>query len=88
MDSIRRNANVILLTFSKLFMENYEHLAMDEVYDILLYNPDIDDIVKTNLVDNLLEYYTDIEDYQKCQHLQELKLVMEKKNETNNKKNK
>jgi len=88
MDFVRHNANVILLTFSKLFMENYEHLAMDEVYDILLYNPDIDDIVKTNLVDNLLEYYTSIEDYEKCRHLHELKLVMEKKNETNNKKNK
>ena len=69
-------------------MENYEHLAMDEVYDILLYNPDVDVVVKHNLLSNLLKYYTNIEDYEKCRHLHELKLVMEKSNETNNKKNK
>jgi len=88
MDFIRRNANVILLTFSKLFMENYEHLAMGEVYDILLYNPDVDNVVKTSLIDNLLGYYTEIEDYEKCKNLHELKMVMEKKNEIDNKKNK
>jgi len=43
-------------------MDNYEHLAMDEVYDILLYNPDVDSIIKLNLIDNLLEHYTFIEE--------------------------
>jgi len=85
MDFIRRNANVILLTFSKLFMENYEQLAMDETYDILLYNPDVSNIIKLNLIENLIEYYTNVEDYEKCKNLIELKKVMENDNESNNK---
>jgi len=40
------------------------------------------------LIDNLLGYYTEIEDYEKCKNLHELKMVMEKKNEIDNKKNK
>lgn len=67
-------------------MDNYEHLAMDEVYDILLYNPDVDSIIKINLIDNLLEHYTFIEEYEKCKNLQELRLVMERTDESNNKK--
>lgn len=67
-------------------MDNYEHLAMDEVYDILLYNPDVDSIIKLNLIDNLLEHYTFIEEYEKCKNLQELRLVMERTDESNNKK--
>jgi len=67
-------------------MDNYEHLAMDEVYDILLYNPDVDSIIKLNLIDNLLEHYTFIEEYERCRNLQELRLVMERTNESNNKK--
>lgn len=67
-------------------MYNYEHLAMDEVYDILLYNPDVHSIMKLNIVDNLIEYYTEIEEYEKCRNLQELRLVMEKEDESNNKK--
>lgn len=67
-------------------MENYEQLAMDEVYDILLYNPDVDIVLKRSLLNNLLEHYTETEEYEKCQHLQELKSVMERENESNNKK--
>jgi|GEM_PF-6799558 len=67
-------------------MDNYEHLAMDEVYDILLYNPDVDSIIKLNLIDNLLEHYTFIEEYERCRNLQELRLVMERTDESNNKK--
>lgn len=67
-------------------MENYEHLAMDEVYDILLYNPDVNIVIKRNLVDNLLQHYLEIEEYEKCGVLEELKVVMEKDNESNNKK--
>ena len=66
-------------------MDNYEHIAIDEVYDIILYNPDINVVMKRNLVDNLLEYYESTEEYEKCRHLQELKMVMEKKDEPNNK---
>jgi hypothetical protein len=67
-------------------MYNYEHLALDEVYDILLYNPDVHSEMKLNIVDNLIEYYTEIEEYEKCRNLQELRLVMEKEDESNNKK--
>ena len=67
-------------------MDNYEHLAMDEVYDILLYNPDVHMTIKIKLINNLLEHYTDTEDYQRCANLQELRLVMERENESNNKK--
>jgi hypothetical protein len=55
------------------------------VYNILLYNPNnVDDIVKKNLISNLTEYYTVVEEYEKCIHLQELLKVMEKDNENNN----
>ena len=67
-------------------MDNYEQLAMDEAYDILLYNPDVSNIIKLNLIENLIEYYTNVEDYEKCKNLIELKKVMEKDNESNNKK--
>ena len=67
-------------------MDNYEHLAMDEVYGILLYNPDVHITMKIKLIDNLLEHYMDIEEYQRCANLQELRLVMERENESNNKK--
>ena len=67
-------------------MDNYEQLAMDETYDILLYNPDVSDIMKLDLIENLIGYYTEVEDYEKCKNLIELKKVMEKDNESNNKK--
>jgi hypothetical protein len=67
-------------------MENYEHLAIDEVYDIMLYNPDVNIVMKRNIVDNLLQHYLELEDYEKCGVLEELKRVMEKDNESNNKK--
>jgi len=60
-------------------------MAMDEVYDILLYNPDtVDFELKKNLVTNLLEYYTETEEYEKCNNLQQLMKVMESDNEDNN----
>ena len=55
-------------------MYNYEHLAMDEVYDILLYNPDVHSIMKLNIVDNLIEYYTEIEEYEKCLRFSQFKI--------------
>ena len=68
-------------------MSDYQHMAMDEVYDILLYNPDnVDFELKKNLVTNLLEYYTQTEEYEKCNNLQQLMKVMENDNEDNNQK--
>ena len=66
-------------------MDDYQHMAMDEVYDILLYNPDnVDTELKKNLIKNLTEYYTEKEEYEKCVNLQELLRVMENGNENNN----
>ena len=67
-------------------MDNYEHLAIDEVYDILLYNHDVNIVMKRNIVENLLQHYLELEEYEKCGILEELKRVMEKDNESNNKK--
>lgn len=68
-------------------MSNYQHMVMDEVYDILLYNPDnVDDELKKNLILNLMEYYTELEEYEKCGNLQQVMKVMEKDNENNSKK--
>jgi len=62
-------------------------MVMDEVYDILLYNPDnVDDELKKNLILNLMEYYTELEEYEKCGNLQQVMKVMEKDNENNSKK--
>jgi len=66
-------------------MDDYQHMAMDEVYDILLYNPDtVDNELKKNLIKNLTEYYTQKEEYEKCVNLQEVLRVMENGNENNN----
>lgn len=67
-------------------MIEYERLAKDEIYDILLYNPDVDVTLKRNLINNLMEYYESTEEYEKCKNLQELQMVMEKDNEPDNKK--
>ena len=67
-------------------MIEYERLAKDEIYDILLYNPDVDVALKRNLINNLMEYYESTEEYEKCKNLQELQMVMEKDNEPDNKK--
>lgn len=68
-------------------MSNYQHMVMDEVYDILLYNPDnVDDELKRNLILNLMEYYTELEEYEKCGNLQQVMKIMENDNENNSKK--
>ena len=44
--------------------EEYVTKAMDEVYDILLYNPDYIDLsTKKRLLNKMLPFYIDIEDY-------------------------
>jgi hypothetical protein len=63
--------------------------AMDEVYDILLYNPSfIDNSTKKRLLDKMLTFYIDIEDYTKCQHIKDLMDMLERPNENSNKKTK
>ena len=63
--------------------------AMDEVYDILLYNPDyIDNSTKKRLLDKMLPFYVEIEDYTKCQHIKDLMDMLERPNENSNKKTK
>ena len=63
--------------------------AMDEVYDILLYNPQfIDKSTKERLLDKMLPFYIEIEDYTKCQHIKDLMDMLERPNENSNKKTK
>ena len=67
--------------------EEYVTKAMDEVYDILLYNPDYIDLsTKKRLLNKMLNFYEDIEDYTKCQHIKELMDMLERPNENSNKK--
>ena len=69
--------------------EEYVEKAMDEVYDILLYNPDyIDNSTKKWLLDKMLPFYVEIEDYTKCQHIKDLMDMLERPNENSNKKTK
>jgi|TARA_S200000501_G_C20512389_1_gene607549 hypothetical protein len=67
--------------------EEYVEKAMDEVYDILLYNPDyIDKSTKKRLLGKMMDFYIDIEEYTKCQHIKELLDMLERPNENSNKK--
>jgi|TARA_B100000035_G_C20872317_1_gene496781 hypothetical protein len=67
--------------------EEYVTKAMDEVYDILLYNPDYIDLsTKKRLLNKMLNFYEDIEDYTKCQHIKELMDMLERPNENSSKK--
>ena len=69
--------------------EEYVEKAMDEVYDILLYNPQfIDKSTKKRLLDKMLPFYVEIEDYTKCQHIKDLMDMLERPNENSNKKTK
>ncbi len=67
--------------------DNYVDMAMDEVLDILLYNPDnIDVSTKKRVLSKMLEHYENIEEYGKCKHIVDLINLLEKPNESNNKK--
>ena len=53
--------------------EEYEVKAMDEVYDIMLYNPTFIDLsTKKRLLDKMMSFYIAEEDYMKCQHIKDL----------------
>lgn len=68
-------------------MIRYEDKAMDEVYNILLYNPDfIDSSTKKRVLTKMLAHYEDIEEYRKCKHITELMDMLERPNENNSKK--
>jgi len=67
--------------------EEYIDKAIDEVYDILLYNPEMVDLsTKKRVLKKMLDYYETIEDYKKCQHIVELMSTLENNNESDNKK--
>lgn len=56
----------------------YLEYAIDEVYNILLYNPpDVDDTVKIETLEWLLKYYEDSEEYDKCKNITELIRIIE-----------
>tara|TARA_B100001564_G_C20599565_1_gene652028 strand:+ start:810 stop:1031 length:222 start_codon:yes stop_codon:yes gene_type:complete len=68
-------------------MDNYVDKAIDEVYDIMLYNPDYIDLsTKKRLLQKMMAHYIEVEDYMKCQHIKELIELLERPNENSNKK--
>lgn len=61
--------------------------AMDEVYDILLYNPTyIDKSTKKRVLKKMMDHYLEVEEYEKCKHVQELMDMLERTNENSSKK--
>ena len=68
-------------------MDNYVDKAIDEVYDILLYNPTyIDKSTKKRVLTKMLKHYESVEDYEKCKHVQQLMDMLERTNENSSKK--
>ena len=52
-------------------MDNYVDKAIDEVYDILLYNPTfIDGSTKKRVLKKMMDHYLETEEYEKCKHVQ------------------
>ena len=48
-------------------MDNYVDKAIDEVYDILLYNPTfIDGSTKKRVLKKMMDHYLETEEYEKC----------------------
>ena len=55
-------------------MDNYVDKAIDEVYDILLYNPTfIDGSTKKRVLKKMMDHYLETEEYEKCQELLNIK---------------
>ena len=55
-------------------MDNYVDKAIDEVYDILLYNPTfIDGSTKKRVLKKMMDHYLETEEYEKCNKLLKLK---------------
>jgi|TARA_B100000035_G_scaffold32073_1_gene24406 hypothetical protein len=68
-------------------MDNYVDKAIDEVYDILLYNPTyIDKSTKKRVLKKMMDHYLEVEEYEKCKHVQELMDMLERTNENSSKK--
>jgi len=68
-------------------MDNYVDKAIDEVYDILLYNPTfIDGSTKKRVLKKMMDHYLEVEEYEKCKHVQELMDMLERTNENSSKK--
>ena len=57
-------------------MENYLDLTIDEVYDVIskvnVWPPDFDPKKKIKLMNSMIKYFIDKEDYEKCAILQRI----------------
>ena len=65
---------------------NYEKKVMENAYEILTtvgfeWSLEFRDVMKTQLINLLLEYFTEIEEYERCTKLQTMKTNLENKNE-------
>lgn len=51
--------------------ENYEHRAMDQVYNIITQGrgSDVSKEMKQTIIQTLIEYYDALEEYEKCGNL-------------------
>ena len=69
--------------------DKYIEKAMDEVYDIMSYNPTfVDGTTKYKILTKLLDHYLSTEEYLKCKKVKELLDMMESHNENRNKRTK
>lgn len=67
-------------------MENYEKKVMEQVYDILMeddfkWSVDFNHSMKVDLVNLLIEYFKNIEDYRKCSKLKPIMVNLENEND-------
>lgn len=67
---------------------NYEKKVMENVYSILSkedfdWSYEFKDSMKVQLLNLLLDYFTDIEQYEKCSNLQKMLVNLENTNESN-----
>jgi hypothetical protein len=65
---------------------NYEKKVMESAYEILkkgdfVWSTEFKDEMKHQLLDLLLDYFTDIEHYEKCAFIHKLSIKLENKNE-------
>jgi hypothetical protein len=65
---------------------NYEKKVMESAYEILMkgdfvWSTDYKDEMKHQLLNLLLDYFTDIEHYEKCAFIHKLSIKLENKNE-------
>ena len=69
---------------------NYEKKVMESTYEILMkkdfeWSYEFKDEMKVKMLQLLIEYFTDIEEYERCAHLSKLLTNLGDKNENNSK---